>query len=157
MRTLHLLLPSLIVVSACTAARPIDVHAVSRRVLETLNAQQEAWNRGDIRGFMDGYRNAQETTFVSGTNLKRGHREVLEGYLKNYPAGRQGKLQFHIVEIRPVAADAAYVLGRYELAGDRLQTGFFTLVLREVDGRFVVVHDHTCADGPAPAAPPKED
>ncbi|MFN0207817.1 MAG: YybH family protein [Planctomycetota bacterium] len=139
------------------ASKNIDEKSILISVRKTLDAQTAAWNRGDIRGFMDGYRKSRDTTFVSGTTLKRGHKAVLDGYLKNYPAGKQGTLQFHIVEIHALSADSAYVLGRYELAGTATQTGFFTLVLRREGEGFVVVHDHTAADGPPPPQAPKVD
>ncbi|HEX3227479.1 MAG TPA: hypothetical protein VHQ95_00860 [Pyrinomonadaceae bacterium] len=37
-----------------------------------LSAQQEAWNHGDIDGFMNGYARAETTVFVSGDEVTRG-------------------------------------------------------------------------------------
>lgn len=163
MRTTVTLTVALLLFVSCRSAnraadpRGFDEKSVMISVRKTLDAQSEAWNRGDIRGFMDGYKKSPDTTFVSGTTLKRGHKAVLDGYLKNYPAGKQGTLQFHIVEMHALSADSAYVLGRYELTGGTVQSGFFTLVLRREGGGFVVVHDHTCADGPPPPQVPKAD
>lgn len=134
------------IVGACRSAP--EPKSVDTLVRETLKSQVDAWNRGDIRGFMAGYYNSPETSFLSGTKLTRGFTPVLEGYERRYPPGKQGSLQFEIVEIAPLSLDAAYVIGRYRLSGEVAQTGMFTLVLRRRDGRFVVVHDHTSADPP---------
>jgi len=48
-----------------------------------LKAQSEAWNRGDIEGYMAGYWRSPETVFISGDSVTRGWQTVLERYKKN--------------------------------------------------------------------------
>lgn len=134
---------------SCRGAR-VD-RTTDALVRETLDAQVAAWNRGNIRGFMEGYYNSPSTSFLSGTKLTRGFEPVLDGYLNRYPVGKQGKLQFEILEVVPLSNDAAYAIGRFRLDGDVTQSGMFTLILRRVGDRFVIVHDHTAADS-APAS-----
>ena len=43
--------------------------AAIRMVLETQTA---AWNRGDLRAFMDGYWNSPDLIFYSGTSMTKG-------------------------------------------------------------------------------------
>ena len=45
---------------------------IAGEVRAVMEAQQAAWNRGDIEGFMNGYERAETTTFVSGNELTRG-------------------------------------------------------------------------------------
>lgn len=119
---------------------------------DTLRRQVDAWNRGEIRGFLDGYHHSPETTFLSGgakgITLTRGFDAMAARYEGRYPPGKQGTLEFVDVEVHPIDADAAWVLGRYRLTGDVTQSGAFTLVLRRMEGRFVIVHDHTTAETP---------
>jgi ketosteroid isomerase-like protein len=62
-----------------------------------------------------------------------------------------GVLSFSNVEITPVSADAAVVLGRWQLKRAQDQPhGYFTLIFRKTTEGWRIVHDHTSA-----APPPK--
>ena len=47
-------------------------------IRSVMDAQQTAWNRGDLEGFMRGYRRSQGTVFVSGDTVTRGWQTVLD-------------------------------------------------------------------------------
>jgi len=116
------------------------VHAV-------LDAQRDAWNRGDIAGYMDGYARSEDTVFVSGDNVTRGWQTVLERYKKNYDSReKMGTLTFSDLEITPIGKDTAIALGRWHLqrATDEPH-GRFTLILRRTKQGSRIVHDHTSA------------
>ena len=49
-----------------------------------IQAQQEAWNRGDIDGFMNGYARSKSTIFVSEDTVTRGWQTVRDRYRKKY-------------------------------------------------------------------------
>jgi ketosteroid isomerase-like protein len=132
--------------AAPSAAGGLSDAEVSARVRRTLADQTTAWNMGDVRGFMDGYRASDATTFVSGTTLERGHANLLERFLKRYPEGKMGKLEFTELEVHPLDGEAAYAFARYKLSGDTQQTGMFTLIFKRDGDRFVIVHDHTTSD-----------
>ena len=110
-----------------------------------LDAQMEAWNRGDIDGYMDGYAREEETQFVSGDTVTRGWQTVRDRYAKKYDtAEKMGKLSFTEVEIALLGEEAALVVGRWKLerAEDQPQ-GRFTLVFRRNRDGWRIVHDHT--------------
>jgi uncharacterized protein (TIGR02246 family) len=110
-----------------------------------LDAQRDAWNRGDIEGYMDGYARSKDTVFVSGDNVNRGWQTVLDRYKKNYNSReKMGTLTFSDLEITLVGNDAAIVLGRWHLqrANDEPH-GRFTLVFRKTKQGWKIVHDHT--------------
>jgi ketosteroid isomerase-like protein len=121
--------------------RQPDVNAV-RAVIE---AQQAAWNRGDIDGFMDGYERAETTTFVSGDELTRGWQTVLERYKRRYSSPQQmGTLTFSDLDIQPLAPSYIVADGRWRLAlKDNSPHGRFTLIFRQTGGGWRVVHDTT--------------
>ena len=110
-----------------------------------LERQKQAWNRGDIETFVEGYHRSPDIVFTSGGKIRRGFDETLARYREKYVAAdAMGHLEFSEVELQPVGADGAVVLGRWKLtetpeAGE----GVFTLVLTRVDGRWGIVHDHT--------------
>src|SRR5438105_6274208 len=85
-------------------------------VRAVMEAQQAAWNRGDIEGFMDGYERAETTTFVSGDQLTRGWQTVLERYKKSYDSReKMGTLTFSELEIKPLSPFYALADGRWQL------------------------------------------
>ncbi len=110
-----------------------------------LNAQRDAWNRGDIEGYMDGYDRSSNTEFVGGDNISRGWQTVLDRYKKNYNSReKMGTLTFSDLEITVLSKDAALVLGRWRLkrANDEPH-GTFTLLFRKTKAGWKIVHDHT--------------
>src|SRR5438067_7936880 len=84
-------------------------------IAEVLTMQQEAWNRGDIDAFMNGYWRSEETVFVSSDEVTRGWEKVLDRYKKNYSDRKNmGVLTFSNLEITPLGDDAAVVLGAWK-------------------------------------------
>src|SRR5262249_54105224 len=82
------------------------------RIRSVLRAQQEAWNRGDIDGFMNGYARSPSTVFVSGDEVRRGWDIVRERYRTKYSdRAKMGMLTFSELEITLLSPDAAVVLG----------------------------------------------
>jgi len=114
-------------------------------ITAVLHAQQQAWNRGDIEGFMNGYTRTGDTVFVSGDEVTLGWQRVHDRYRTKYPdPAAMGTLIFSDLHISQLANDAALVLGRWELkrANDNPH-GRFTLILRKTPDGWRIVHDHT--------------
>jgi uncharacterized protein (TIGR02246 family) len=121
-------------------------------IRDVLRAQQEAWNRGDIDTFMNGYARTETTVFVSGDEVMRGWQTVRDRYLKKYSdRAKMGTLTFADLEIEQLGPDSAVALGRWELkrASDSPH-GRFTLILRKTPDGWRIVHDHTSAAAPQP-------
>ena len=116
--------------------------AAVRAVLDT---QVQAWNRGDIEGFMSGYAKSDETVFVSGDNVTRGWQTVLDRYKKNYDTReKMGTLQFSELEVKALSDDSAVALGRWQLTREKdTPHGRFTLIFRRTPDGWRIIHDHT--------------
>ena len=69
-----LLLALALLVSACVSSPDSakDNEQAVAAVRAVIEAQQAAWNRGDIEGFMDGYERAETTTFVPSKSITLG-------------------------------------------------------------------------------------
>jgi uncharacterized protein (TIGR02246 family) len=146
----------LLLISASIFAAPIHdaVHAQTKlkrdaitiaAVHTVLDAQVEAWNRGDIQGFMDGYARSPDITFFSGDNFTRGWQTVHDRYQKNYDSReKMGTLTFSDLETRVLSTDAAVTIGRWHLQlANNQPHGRFTLIFRRTSQGWRIVHDHT--------------
>jgi ketosteroid isomerase-like protein len=114
-------------------------------VRAVLDAQRDAWNRGDVEGYMDGYARTPDITFISGDSLTRGWDTVHDRYKKNYDSReKMGTLTFSDLEPTILSPDAVMVLGRWHLKRTSDEPhGRFTLILRRTKAGWRIVHDHT--------------
>jgi len=110
-----------------------------------LNAQAAAWNDGDLDGFMAGYWKSPDLRFVSGTDVTTGWSQTMKKYKKRYGEGASlGILTFEDLDVEMVSDDVAVVVGEFNLTRNEAEEiGKFSLVLKQFDGRWRIVHDHT--------------
>lgn len=151
MRTL--LITFLSIATAALAITPISAQSaqkklnpkIERAIRAVIEAQRDAWNRGDIAGYMDGYARSADTVFISGDSVTHGWQTVLERYQKGYDTReKMGVLTFSDLEFNGLSADAAAVSGRWHLkrASDEPH-GRFTLIFRRTRAGWRIIHDHT--------------
>jgi len=135
----------LIAAVACAAQEQSPNSAAE--IQSVFTAQQDAWNRGDIDAFMNGYAQSASTVFVSGDEVTRGWDTVRERYRRKYSdRTKMGTLTFSEIEVTPLSADSAVVLGRWKLqrANDQPH-GRFTLVFKRLPEGWRIILDHTSA------------
>jgi ketosteroid isomerase-like protein len=122
----------------------------SSRVATTavLTEQQDAWNRGDVAAFMEGYWHSPDLTFAGASGITRGWQPVMDRYRKDYPDQKaMGHLDFSDLDVYPLGKDAALVLGRWHLKRDSGELGgIFTLVFQQFPAGWRIIHDHTSLD-----------
>jgi len=137
---------------SAASAEPTQDFGVIAEIRAVIHAQQQAWNRGDIDRFMNGYARSRSTTFVSEDKITRGWETVRDRYKKKYSdRAKMGTLTFSDLEITPLSRTSAVVLGRWKLKRAQDQPhGRFTLIFRLTNDGWRIVHDHTSA-----AAPPR--
>jgi ketosteroid isomerase-like protein len=114
-------------------------------IRKVMDDQTAAWNNGDIEGFMKGYWNSPEMTFVSSTNVTKGWQPTLERYKKGYDTReKMGVLTFSDLEITILSKNSAVVLGKWALkrANDN-PNGLFTLTFRKFKDGWKIILDHT--------------
>ena len=141
-----------LVASACASERRFN-DADRAAVTSVLDTQAAAWNRGDLDAFMAGYARSPELIFTSGSKVRRGWEETRAKYQARYGSNpsTMGHLAFEILEVQPLGADGAVVLGRWTLTETKeAGSGVFSVVFERGDGGWKAVHDHTSSD---PASP----
>jgi ketosteroid isomerase-like protein len=135
-----------LLMAANVSAAPAQTYATAD-IRSVLQAQQDAWNRSDLDGFMNGYARSPSTIFISEDIVRRGWETVRERYREKYSdRAKMGTLTFSETEITLLSPDAAVVLGRWRLerAKDRPH-GRFTLIFKRLPEGWRIVHDHTSA------------
>ena len=118
-------------------------------VERVLHAQQDAWNRHDLEGFLAGYWKSPELTFFSGVKETSGWQATLDRYRSTYnsPGHEMGKLEFSGLRTEMLGPEAAFVRGEWHLTMPDGKTphGLFTLVFHKFPDGWKIVHDHTSA------------
>lgn len=144
---------SLIAFLALAIAHP---QADKAAVLSVVRNMEAAWNRGDFRGYMAGFKNP-DVLFVSGGRFQDGWQGTLDHYVRDYGGSpeRRGQLHFYNMKVDLLAPDAAMLVGQYRLVrGARVTEGVNTRLFRKFHGRWLITMNHVSAyDPPAPTAP----
>lgn len=126
----------------------VQLFAQSRDELairKLLGEQTAAWNRGDIEGFMNGYWDNDSLMFIGKTGVTYGWTNTLNNYKKGYPdTVAMGKLSFTLLQVKKLSKKYFHVTGKWFLKrsiGDA--SGHYTLVFRKINGRWVIISDHS--------------
>lgn len=110
-----------------------------------LDKQTQAWNNGDIEGFMNGYWENDSLMFIGKSGVTYGWTNTLNNYKKGYPdTAAMGKLTFNILQVKKLSGKYYHVTGKWFLKrsiGD--VGGHYTLLFRKVNGRWVIIADHS--------------
>lgn len=153
LRPVAALCAALLILAACSPAPAYDPAAEAAAIRRVIADMEAAWNRGDFRGYMQGFKNP-DVVFVSRGRFQRDWQGTLDHYVRDYggdPA-RRGRLHFFDVRVEMLGPDAAQLIGRYRLeGGGSPQDGINTRLMRKVDGRWVIALNHVSSAEVAPA------
>jgi hypothetical protein len=118
-----------------------------REVQVLLDGGAQAWNRGDLEGFLSDYLPGLRTTFVTQQRVLRGLTAIRERYQARYfaPGARRDSLSFEDLEVDQLAPGVVNAIAYYVLSrGDSVTArGPTSLVLVRVGGRWFILHDHS--------------
>src|ERR1043165_4189150 len=97
-------------------AAAVDVEAEKQAILGVISRMEAAWNRGDFRGYMEGFANP-DVIFVSRGEFQKDWQGTLDHYIRDYGTSPEtrGKLHFFDIKIEMLAPDAAQLISRYQL------------------------------------------
>lgn len=133
-------------ISSEPAKVPLTRLADPEGIRRVLDEQVEAWNKGDLEGFMEGYWRSPELTFYSEDRPRRGWDETYARYKERYQDGgkEMGKLSFGDLKIEMIGSGQALVRGEWKLKlKDGERGGLFTLVMKQFPEGWRITHDHT--------------
>jgi uncharacterized protein (TIGR02246 family) len=140
----------LVLANALSAAAESPPAPVAQAVRAVIAAQIEAWNRGDLNGYMAGYWNSPDLVFFSNGQETRGWQPTLDRYRARYQGEgkKMGTLDFPVLDVLALSPDAALARGRWRLRmpdGKEL-TGMTSVLLQRRPEGWRVVHDHSSGD-----------
>ena len=123
---------------------PISVKD-SLEIMNVMSFQEKAWNKGDIDSFMNGYLKSEELVFSGSGGPVYGWKATKKRYLITYPDLKtMGKLTFNVNKIKSLSINSAYLIGEYYLKRTIDDSfGHFTLLWKKVNGKWLIVSDHT--------------
>lgn len=142
----------LVAASACHAGEapaPSPASSAATEIEAALTRSAEAWNRGDLDGYLAPY--APDATFVGSTGLVRGRDDIRRRYVEGYwgSGAPRDALRFSFLDLRMLDRNAAVLVGRYFLydreSGETTSEGNFSLTLERQGGAWTIVHDHSSA------------
>jgi len=122
--------------------------SASSKVYDIVKQQQEAWNRGDLDGFLSHYDMSEDITFYSDDKVSKGWVALNDRYRRRYGGGAaaMGQLAFDELSTVRLTEDAVLMQGRWTTNGTpNAGTGLFTILIRKTDNGWKIVHDHTSA------------
>jgi ketosteroid isomerase-like protein len=139
------ILMTMIFTMASAAQSEKDSAKIRVDVIAVMNAQAEAWNRGELEEFMQGYWKSESLVFASGDRVTRGWQKTLDNYKRTYHSReKMGVLTFSDLEVTVISKNAAVVLGSWSLKRAKDEPkGKFTLIFRKLREGWRIVHDHT--------------
>ena len=114
-------------------------------IMNVMTFQEKALNKGDINLFMEGYLKSKELVFSGSSGPVYGWKATKKRYFKSYPTlESMGQLTFSVKKIKSLTKKTAYLIGEFYLKramGDSF--GHFTLIWKNIEGKWLIVSDHT--------------
>lgn len=106
--------------------------------------QQQAWNNGNIDKFMEHYWKSDSLKFIGKKGITYGWQNTLDNYKKSYPTKNEmGTLQFSNLQFTPINKSYVYVIGQWNLQREKPIGGYFTLLWKKINGKWVIINDHS--------------
>ncbi len=117
----------------------------SLAIVQAIDAQQHAWNEGNVETFMEGYWHSDRLVFVGANGPTYGYDPVKADYYRRYPdRAAMGRLAFTIIDLYAIDVKTAFVIGKFHLTRKTSDVeGHFTLVWKKFDDQWLIISDHT--------------
>jgi uncharacterized protein (TIGR02246 family) len=104
-----------------------------------------AWNKGDLETYLASYWDSDKTRLITGGRVIRGSQAIRSAYQDMFGAPeRMGRFEVTDLEVDLLTEQDALVYGQWLHTYNRSsRLGVFTLHMKNIDGQWLVVSDHT--------------
>ena len=140
------LLIVLILLSCNSSEQEATQTTPEKEVTMVLEQQVKAWNNGDIDGFMKGYWTSDSLKFITKRGVRYGYDSVALNYKRSYAdKQKMGHLEFSNLTTESLSIDHSImnVCGNWEISGSYHANGYFSLIMKRINGQYKIVIDHT--------------
>ena len=112
-------------------------------IIAVLKAQEKAWSKHNLEGYMQGYWKSDSLKFYGSNGLTYGWNKTLANYKKGYPTpDHSGILKFKVNDISRIEKESYYIMGEYHLTRNvGNANGIFMIIFRKIDGEWKIVAD----------------
>ena len=144
LRAIFTVIALALMTSNVSAAAAASEAAEKEAILALVARMEAAWNRGDLRGYMEGFANP-DVVFVSRGEFQKDWQGTLDHYIRDYgkSADTRGSLHFFDIKVEILGPDAAQLISRYRLdRPEKPQDGINTRLMRKRDGQWVIALNH---------------
>ncbi len=116
-----------------------------KNIRNVLIDQTDAWNKGNLQQYMQGYWKNDSLMFIGKSGINYGWQKTLETYKKGYPdTAAMGKLNFELLEVKKLSPSYYFLVGKWNLIRSIGNVGgTFTLLFRKIKNRWVIISDHS--------------
>lgn len=140
MKKVFFIFATIFILSSCTTP---SEEQDKKDILAIMAAQELAWSKHDLEGFMQGYWKSDSLKFYGSNGVTLGWDKTLANYKRGYPTpDHSGTLKFKINDISKINDGAYFVMGEYHLtrnAGNA--NGIFMIIFKKIDGEWKIIAD----------------
>lgn len=118
---------------------------LERSIEAMLHRSADAWNRGDLDGFVAAYADGVSTSLMTTDGPVFGRATIRGLHAARFePGATRDSLRLEDLNVRPLPPLIGIVTGRYVLEQDGTVTdsGWFSVVVRRAGDGWRIVHDH---------------
>lgn len=119
---------------------------LERSIEAMLNRSADAWNRGDLDGFVAAYADGTSTSLMTTDGPVFGRAAIRGLYAPRFESGAtRDSMRLEDLDVRPLPPLIGIVTGRYVLDRDGTVTdsGWFSIVVRRAGDGWRIVHGHS--------------
>lgn len=134
----------LLVLSSCHIAVE-EKNDAEEKINALMQAQEKAWNRGDLQAFMQPYWQSDSVLFIGQNGVQNGWQATLKNYQKTYGSkAAMGNLRFENTNFKKIDKTNAWVLGKWTLFRNTdTLSGYYTLLWQRKNGQWLIIADHS--------------
>ncbi len=139
------LLPFIVTIFLTTGCSNNHFEQNKKAIITVMDNQAKCWSNGDIDGFMEGYWKSDSLRFLGRRGLTKGWQTTLDNYKKSYPDKKaMGVLKFNYISFEALNEKNMFVVGKWALEREKdTLSGYYSLLWKEIDGRWKLIFDHT--------------